>query len=170
MSGGKGGSQTASTTIPKWARKPMIQNLNRAKAMQRIDYMPYYGPDVAAFNPAQRAAMNSTGTAAKAFGLVGPKFDANKGLPRAQGYGNGIRGYSGQPIMQRAVNQVRKNDNNSYRRRMELFANPDGKYVPRKVRNQNKQDRIAARKEAQAATTGNPIIDQAINDLNGQGG
>ena len=55
--GGKGGSKTQETTIPAWIRDPAIRNLQRAEDVQRIEYMPYYGADVAAFNPMQNAAI-----------------------------------------------------------------------------------------------------------------
>jgi len=51
MSGGKGGSETTETTIPDWLKQPAIRNLQRAEDVQRIEYMPYYGADVAAFTP-----------------------------------------------------------------------------------------------------------------------
>ena len=64
--GGKGGSNTQTTEIPKWIEKPAIRNIARAEDIQRIPYMPWYGPDVASFNPVQQAAMQSNIGAAEA--------------------------------------------------------------------------------------------------------
>ena len=70
--GGKGGSKTQETTIPAWIRDPAIRNLQRAEDVQRIEYMPYYGADVAAFTPTQNAAFDANIGAAEAFGLLAP--------------------------------------------------------------------------------------------------
>ena len=68
MSGGKGGGQSTKTEIPVWAEEATKRNLARAEDVQRIGYMPYYGPDVAAFNPTQQLAMQNNMDAAAAFG------------------------------------------------------------------------------------------------------
>ena len=53
MSGGKGGSQTSKVQIPSWIEGPATRNLQRAEQFAQMGYQPYYGPEVAAFNPMQ---------------------------------------------------------------------------------------------------------------------
>lgn len=106
MSGGKGGSQTTEATIPEWAKQPTIRNLARAEQVQKIGYMPYYGPDIAAFNPQQEQAMQANQDAAAAFGLASPGVDAMAGMPEAQDFG-GMSGYSSSPIYEAAVEELK---------------------------------------------------------------
>lgn len=84
--GGKGGSQTQQVAIPQWIADPASRNLARAEQAQRIGYMPYYGPDVAAFTPMQEAAMQANISAAEAFGLAQPGTQPN----RRDGAGNAV--------------------------------------------------------------------------------
>ncbi len=68
MSGGKGGSTTSAVQTPEWMNTAAQQNVGRAQQAQQIGYTPYYGPDIAAFSPAQQAAQQSTMDTASAFG------------------------------------------------------------------------------------------------------
>ena len=61
-----------------------IENINKARDVSQIGYVPYYGPDVAAFSPMQQQSMQSTGNAASAFGLAPQGFNAMAGMPQAQ--------------------------------------------------------------------------------------
>ena len=108
--GGKGGSKTTETTIPDWIRDPAIRNLQRAEDVQRIEYMPYYGPDVAAFTPTQNAAFNANIGAAQAFGLLDPNSNltATSGMPTPTDF-NGFSGYSSQPIYESALAELKAN-------------------------------------------------------------
>ncbi len=108
--GGKGGSKTQETTIPDWIRDPAIRNLQRAEDVQRIEYMPYYGPDVAAFTPTQNAAFDANIGAAKAFGLLDPNSDltATSGMPTPTDF-DGFSGYSSQPIYESALAELKSN-------------------------------------------------------------
>ena len=101
MSGGKGGTQTTETTIPKYIERYAQQNLERAAQVARLGYQPYYGPDVAAMTPLQEAAMDNNASAANAFGLAAPTRSNMMDAPTE--YANGVRGYSSQPIYQNAV-------------------------------------------------------------------
>ena len=102
--GGKGGSQQTKTEIPKWIEAPATRNLARAEAAQQIGYQPYYGPDVAAFNPTQLAAMQSNIGAAEAFGLLQPgQMTAAQGMPAPQTFAGGQMGYSSAPLYEQAV-------------------------------------------------------------------
>ena len=104
--GGKGGSQTQTTEIPKWIEEPATRNLARAEAVQKIGYTPWYGPDVAGFTPAQQQAMQANVSAGEAFGLIPQGTDPMAGMPQAQDF-NGISGYSSAPLYEQAVAEMR---------------------------------------------------------------
>ena len=105
--GGKGGKKTEETTIPTWIRDPAARNLQRAEAVQQIPYMPYYGPDVAAFTPSQNAAFEQNIGAAEAFGLLAPNtLTATSGMPTPTDW-DGFTGYSSQPIYESALTELK---------------------------------------------------------------
>lgn len=134
MSGGKGGSQTTQVEIPSWIQQPSIRNMARAEALQKVGYMPYMGPDVAAFAQPQQQAMQSNLDAAAAFGLVAPGMDAMAGMPQATPltYGSdglpnrtGLQGYSSYPMYQKAVNDFESQNPGQARAYNNLFVNPN---------------------------------------------
>ena len=129
MSGGKGGGQSTKTEIPVWAEDATKRNLARAEDVQRIGYMPYYGPDVAAFNPTQQLAMQNNMDAAAAFGLASPGQDAMAGMPRATDY-NGIQGYSSGGLYDQAVAEFERNKPGYAREYNALFAKNSSSDVP----------------------------------------
>lgn len=104
MSGGKGGSATTQVQIPKWLETAAQQNLGRADKVAQIGYVPYMGPDVAALQPGQIAAMQNTGQAASAFGLASP--DMMAGMPQAQTFAGGVQGYSAYPLYQESLDAL----------------------------------------------------------------
>jgi hypothetical protein len=130
MSGGKGGGQSTKTEIPVWAEEATKRNLARAEDVQRIGYMPYYGPDVAAFNPTQQLAMQNNMDAAAAFGLASPGQNAMAGMPRATNY-NGIQGYSSGGLYEQAVAEFERNKPGYAREYNDLFAKNSSSNVPR---------------------------------------
>jgi hypothetical protein len=105
MSGGKGGSQTTQVEIPKYIEDASRANIAQGKEISQIGYVPYYGPDIAAFNPMQAAAMQSAADFGSAFGLM-PQMDAMAGMPQAQTFEGGIRGYSSAPLYEQAVAEL----------------------------------------------------------------
>lgn len=105
MSGGKGGSQTTEASIPDWAKEPTIRNLARAEQAQQIGYMPYMGPDLAAFNPTQTQAMQQNINAAQAFGLAAPSSPL-QGMPEPQQFAGGMMGYSAFPMFEQAQQEL----------------------------------------------------------------
>jgi len=125
MSGGKGGGKTTQTTIPDWAKEPTIRNIQRAEDVQKIGYMPYYGPDIAAFNPMQQQAMQTNIGAAQAFGLAPQGMDAMAGMPQAQQYdlggGQMVSGYSAAPLYEQAVAEIAKKEPTFAERYKELY-------------------------------------------------
>ena len=106
MSGGKGGTQTSSQSIPAWVEGPAKENLARAKAVGEIGYMPYYGPDVAALAPQQEQAMRNTFGAQQAYGMISPSAQFSTGLPQAQEFAGGVRGYSSGNLFDQAVAEM----------------------------------------------------------------
>jgi hypothetical protein len=133
--GGKGGSNTQATEIPKWLEEPAIRNIARAEDVQRIPYMPWYGPDVAAFNPDQQAAMQSNIGAAEAFGLVPTgSLNAMSGVPSPiSEYTGGIQGYSANPLYNQALAELKTNQPGAVDQYDALFGNrvdPKGNVLP----------------------------------------
>lgn len=123
MSGGKGGSQTSEAKIPDWAKEPTIRNLARAETAQQIGYQPYMGPDLAAFNPTQQAAMQSNIDAASAFGLNTPA-SVMEGMPAPQDFGGGVMGYSAFPIFEQAQQELAARNPEQQAIYDSLFGNP----------------------------------------------
>jgi hypothetical protein len=110
MSGGKGGSQTQVTEIPKWIEEPSVRNLARAETAQKVGYMPWYGPDVASFSPATQEAWRQNIGASEAFGLSAPgSLTPMGGLPAPTTYSSGVTGYSGQPLYDQALAELKTN-------------------------------------------------------------
>ena len=106
--GGKGGSKKTETTIPEWVRAPADRNLQRAEAVQQIEYMPYTGGQVAALTPTQEAAMNNNIATAQAFGLLDPNSNltAMSGMPTPTTYDNGMRGYGSIGLYDQALKEL----------------------------------------------------------------
>lgn len=104
-----GGSATQKTQIPAWLEEAGKSLLDRAMQVSNIGYVPYQGPDVAAFAPAQMAAFQGTNQAASAFGLP----TAQMSMPAAQDYG-GIQAYSAFPMYQAAIEQLKASNPEIY--------------------------------------------------------
>ena len=123
--GGKGGSKTTETTIPNWIKDPAVRNLQRAEDVQRIEYMPYYGADVAAFNPMQNAAMNNNISTAQSFGLLDPNstLTAESGMPTPTDF-DGFSGYSSQPMYESAVAEMKAKQPDASAQYDALFGAP----------------------------------------------
>jgi hypothetical protein len=105
--GGKGGSSKTEVKIPAWLQDAAQANMARADKIAQIGYTPYYGPDVAAFNPTQQAAFQNTNDASRAFGMAAPT-DPMAGMPAPQTFANGVQGYSSQPMFQQALDAFAK--------------------------------------------------------------
>jgi len=122
--GGKGGGKktTTETTVPEFIRGPADRNLQRAEALQQIEYMPYYGPQVAAFNPNQEMAFQNNANAASAFGLLAPT-DAMAGMPTPTTYDNGMKGYSSMPLYDQAMTDLKANYGDTVDAYDSLFGN-----------------------------------------------
>jgi hypothetical protein len=121
--GGKGGKKEEKTEIPQWIRDPAIRNLARAEAVQQLPYMPYYGPEVAAFTPAQNAAFDANIGAGEAFGLLAPNtLTATSGMPTPTDF-DGFTGYSSQPIYESALAELKAKQPDAVAQYDALFGN-----------------------------------------------
>jgi hypothetical protein len=108
MSGGKGGSTSTSVEIPEYIEEAARRNLAKAEGISQIGYVPYFGPDVAAFTPFQQAGFQQTADVASAFGLGTPTTQADimGGMPAPTEFAGGVRGYSAAPLYQQAVDEL----------------------------------------------------------------
>ena len=120
----KGGSTTSKTEIPAWLEGAAIENINKARGVSELGYVPYFGPDVAAFSPMQQQSMQSTGNAASAFGLAPQGFDAMAGMPQAQSFAGGIQGYSSAPLYEESLAQLQQNRPAQYKAMTDMFTDP----------------------------------------------
>jgi hypothetical protein len=123
MSGGKGGSTSQKVTIPDWLQQPAQRNLARAEEAAKVGYMPYYGPDVAAFTPMQQQAMQANVDAASAFGLVPQGTQAMAGMPQAQDFG-GVQGYSSGSMFDQALQELASRRPGQYAQYTQQFVDP----------------------------------------------
>ncbi len=102
MSGGKGGSTTSTVEVPQYIEDAARRNLERADLISKIGYVPYFGPDVAAFTPQQEAAFAGTQQLAGAFGTP---TAMDMGVPAPQTFAGGVRGYSSAPMFEEAMDE-----------------------------------------------------------------
>ena len=108
MSGGKGGSTSSSVEIPEYIEKAAQRNLNKAERISQLGYVPYYGPDVAAFTPMQQASFQNTANVANAFGMGTPtsQSDIMGGMPTPTQYAGGVSGYSSAPLYEQSLDEL----------------------------------------------------------------
>jgi hypothetical protein len=119
--GGKGGSTSTEVSIPAWLEQAAQSGLARGTQAAGIGYVPYRGPDIAALTPMQEAAMANTSAASSAFGL-GASPMPGAGMPAAQTFAGGVRGYSSAPIYDQAVNELRMQNPEQYAKLMAPFS------------------------------------------------
>jgi len=152
MAGGKGGSQTSSVEIPEYIEAAAQRNLNKAERISQLGYVPYYGPDVAAFTPMQQAAMQNVAGAAGAFGMATPQGQDIYGMPAPTTYAGGIQGYSSAPMFEQAQAELgmRRPAQKSYID--SFFIDPfTGQYAYQPTDYTQYQTSAAARRESDAA-------------------
>jgi len=116
-----GGTQTTEQALSPWMDKAAQDALKTATQASQIGYIPYSGPDVAAFNPMQQAAFDGTNMAASAYGLP---TAASTGLPQAQTFAGGTQGYSSMPMYQQSVNEFQRMAPGQFEALMSMFVNP----------------------------------------------
>jgi len=127
--GGKGGSQSTSVEIPGYIKEASKRNLAKADEISKLGYVPYMGPDVAAFTPAQTAGFQNTADAASAFGM-------NAGMPsmpQPETFAGGFQGYSSFPMYDEALGLLAENRPGQYDYINDFFIDPvtgEGGYAP----------------------------------------
>ena len=127
MSGGsKGGSRQTTSTLPAWVQAPAERNIARAEQAQKIGYMPFYGPDVAAFNPTQQAAFNTNIGAAEAFGMLPQgSLTAMQGMtPAPQTFAGGLQAYSSGDLFDQALAELKARRPGQVAQYNKLFVDP----------------------------------------------
>lgn len=97
----KGGSREQKVTLPKFYERALQQQIGMAGDVSQTGYVPYYGPEVAAFSPMQEASFQGTDMMAGAFGM--PTTGGQQYMPQAETFAGGVQGYSSAPIYQQAV-------------------------------------------------------------------
>ena len=124
--GGKGGSQTTTSSLPAWVQAPAERNIARAETAQKVGYMPFYGPDVAAFNPTQQAAFNSNINAAEAFGMVPQgSLTAMQGMaPTPNTYAGGLQAYSSGSLFDQALAELEARRPGQVAQYNKMFVDP----------------------------------------------
>ena len=123
--GGKSGSDVAETSVPDWIKFPAIRNLQRAEDVQRIEYMPYRGAEVAGFTDNQIASFNNNNATARSFGFDAPT-DAMSGMPTPELYANGMRGYSSMPLYDEALALTKEAQPEAFAQNEALFGTDVG--------------------------------------------
>ena len=126
--GGKGGKNTEQTDrdIPDWLKQPAIRNLQRAEDVQRIEYMPYRGAEIAAFNDVQNLAMNNNLDTARAFGLLDPNstMTAESQMPTPTEFDGGFKGYSSMSLYDQALAETKAQQPGAIAQYEALFGAP----------------------------------------------
>lgn len=85
-----GGSDETKTKIPEYLQRASQDALRRGADVADMGYVPYMGPEVAAFQPQQLTAMRNNQSMAADLGLdAGPGYTP----PPTTDFGNGMVGY-----------------------------------------------------------------------------
>ena len=95
--GGKGGSTETKVEVPQYLQDAAIANLDYAGQMADIGYIPYAGPEIAAFNKAQTSAFDNTNDMAGAYGMKQVDYSNGYGVPAPTRFADGSMGYSSMP-------------------------------------------------------------------------
>lgn len=118
------GSQTQKTEIPAWLENASRSNIAMGNDVAGLGYVPYYGPDVAAFTPMQQAAFQNTGQAANAFGVAGGGLMGMEGMPQPQQFAGGVSGYSSAPLFSETMAALEANNPGQFAAIQNMFINP----------------------------------------------
>ena len=103
--GGKGGSTETKVEVPEYLQDAAIANLDYAGQMADIGYIPYSGPEIAAFNQAQTSAFDNTNDMAGSYGLQQADYSNGYGVPAATRFADGSMGYSSMPMYNEMMKQ-----------------------------------------------------------------
>lgn len=124
MSGG-GGSSKSEVKVPGYIKELGKAGKSYAEDLNRIGYMPYYGPTVAALAPEQMAAVGQANAWSDAFGLPSGT-GAGPYMPAPQQFAGGVMGYSAIPLLDQAFAsfaEARPAQSSAF---ANLFMNPTG--------------------------------------------
>lgn len=102
-----GGTSEEKTTLPRFYETALQQQVGLAGDVAKTGYVPYYGPDVAAFSPMQQAAFEGTDVMAGAFGM--PTTGGQQYMPAPTQFEGGAMGYSSAPLFQQSVDALAAN-------------------------------------------------------------
>jgi hypothetical protein len=102
MSGGGKGSNTTEVKLPKWYEDAATQALDMSGKKAKMGYIPYMGPDVAAFSPQTVDGMQMANDFSSAFGMS-PARNVSESIPPPTDFGGGIKGYSSFPLYQQSM-------------------------------------------------------------------
>jgi hypothetical protein len=126
-----GGTNQEKVTLPKFFETALQQQVGLSRDAAQTGYVPYYGPEVAAFSPMQEASFQSTDTMAEAFGM--PTTQGQQYMPEAQDFG-GAMGYSSAPIYEGAVSELQARRPGQAQRLQGFAVDPvtgrSGQYTP----------------------------------------
>ena len=114
---GKGGTTVEAAEIPEWAENWMKTNLDSSAKTAGVGFIPYYGADVAALTDPQIAAMKNTNDMATAFGLNPGVMNAEgmpMGMPEAETFAGGVKGYSSAGLYEQALADLKANNPEQY--------------------------------------------------------
>jgi hypothetical protein len=114
------GSQTTTTKLSPEMEKHAALTMQRSQDAANVGFVPYSGPQVAAFTPMQQAAFDSNNMAASAFGLP---TAPGTGTPAPTDFGGGMMGHSGMPLYQQALQSLMQSNPQQYNA---LIANTPG--------------------------------------------
>lgn len=115
-----GGSTKSETKLPQYVQDADKANMARAQETAQIGYVPYYGPDVAAFAPQQVAAMQNNNQAADAFGMATSPLN----IMQPQQFEGGIMGYSSGGMYDQAVAELERVNPAQVRAIRSMFIDP----------------------------------------------
>ena len=107
----KGGSTSQESNLPKFLETGLQQSIGMGRDVSQMGYVPYYGPDVAAFSPMQQAAFEGTNQMAGAFGMPTAQ---GQYMPEPTTYDGGVQGYSSAPVFEQAQQALQQNAPGQY--------------------------------------------------------
>jgi len=105
--GGESVTGSTKTKPPQWWTDAAKYAVGQGKKTAEIGYVPYIGPDIAAFNPQQLDAMQQSQNWSSAFNNPGGAVPqvADSIMPPTD-FGNGLKGYSSFPGYQQALGNL----------------------------------------------------------------
>lgn len=168
MAGGGGkGSQTTSQKmeLPPWMEDAFKKGLSLSEERAKMGYVPYIGPDVAAFTQPQVQSMQQGSDIANMFGM-GPKTDIQSQLPQSIDFGGGIRAHSGFPLFEQAQDTLGAKYPGLKSYLDSFFINPEtGQMAPN-----SPWDRAAAASTARPSYTAPSYQGREMEAMSGQAG